>query len=163
MTERRLYAERTNLVVCDLKDQVGKYVAVVENLGEKAAIAFERFTSVNGVVILFGGVPEEATLAQQKEGGPILASFPVESHWVIVKRDRFVEMNGTEWNAHMAADMKNKEQEAERAYGKVKMMKVIVTPSGQQITVPATEEEEKLATGKVEVVKAKYDDSGVYR
>ena len=170
MSERRLFAERTNLVMKDIKDQPAeKYVAIIETLGDRSAVSFAKFTSVNGVVILFASVPEGASMAVQKEGGQIVASFPVESTWTIVLRERFIEMTGSEWQEHKVKDGKSREEILEQFYGKDKLVKVIFTADGQQITTAATPEEQEAAkknlakAGMGQMATRPYDDSGLYR
>lgn len=163
MNTRRIYSERTNLILKDIADQVAdEYVAVFEGAGDKGAVTFAKFTAVNGIIILFAS----PTALAEKEG-KIVASFPVESQWAIVRRERFIEMNGEQWEAHKVVDAACKKAQLEKYYGADKLMTMVVSPNGDQVVLPPTEQEVakfKAASGaSVPAASKPYDDSALYR
>jgi len=137
MTTRRLYTDRTNLVVKDLKDQPEEeYIAIIEALGEKAAIPFTKIV-FNGPYVMLLNAPSKLAEAQ----GKLVAAFAAESNWVVIRRDQFIEMNGEEWDSHKIEDAKNRTEMNKKLFGDGKVIQVATFPDGKQAVLPATDEQ----------------------
>jgi hypothetical protein len=137
MSTRKLYTERTNLVIKDLKDQPEEeYIAIIETLGEKSAVAFTKVV-FNGPTVLLLNAPSKLAEAQ----GKMVAAFGVESNWVIVRRDVFLEMNGGEWDQHKIEDAKNRTEMNKKLFGDGRVIQVATFPDGKQAVLPATDEQ----------------------
>lgn len=135
--QRRIYEDRTNLVLKDLKDQpIEKYVAIIEGLGEKAAVAFDKIV-INGESVLLVGSPSSLAKTQ----GDVVAAFGIRSNWLVVARDKFVEMTGKEWDTFKLADAKNRAEIHKGLFGESQVVTVATFPDGQQAMLPVTEEQ----------------------
>ena len=153
---RRLYSNRTNLVVKDLRDQPEEeFIAIIETLGEKAAIPFTKIV-FNGPCVVLLSAPSKLAEAQ----GKMVAAFGVESKWTVIRRDQFIEMNGEEWDQHKVDDVKNKVEMNKRLFGDVKVIQVATFPDGNQSVLPATEEQAK-AFEKAQSEKGKEEEKKV--
>lgn len=134
---RRLYGERTNLMVKDFQDQPEEeFVALIETLGDRSAVAFTKVV-FNGECVVLVSAP---TALAQKEG-KMVAAFPTKSNWVILRRDQFIAMNGKEWDTHRLEDGKNRKEIVEELYGKDRVIQVATFPDGRQAMLPATAEQ----------------------
>ena len=134
---RRLYEDRTNIVVKDIKDQPpGQYIAFVGTaLGESAAV------TCDGVA----ASPTMITLLQKSEklsdkGSVPVCSFSNEVPWVILDASRVLLMTSQEWEASKVADNKSREKVLKGLFGEEGIAKVLLLPDGQQIALPAEPE-----------------------
>lgn len=135
--ERRLYGERMNLLVKDIQDQADEeFIALIETLGERSAVAFTKVV-FNGETVVLVAAPQ--SLAQKD--GKMVAAFPVRSNWVILRKDQFLLMTGKEWDAHKLEDAKNRKEIVEELYGKEKVVQVATFPDGRQAVLPASAEQ----------------------
>lgn len=151
---RRVYSERTNLVIKDLKDQLDeKYVALVEMLGERSAIAFNKIVFSGETVVLLSS---PSSLAQKD--GEMIVAFPVKSNWVAVRKDQFLQMTGKEWDQHKLEDGKDRKEVIEELYGKDQVVQVATFPDGKQAVLPANEEQ--TAAFKREMEKKGQESDG---
>lgn len=136
--ERKLFDERTNLVVKDLSQQDDeKYVAIITALGDKSAIAFDKMIMNPSTIVLLAKSPNPDSI--KPEQGPMVAAFPTESEWVCVKRDRFIEMSGKDYAKYQVKEAEKQKELAEENYGKDGAY-VAVLPSGRQVMLPFTKE-----------------------
>ena len=137
--ERRLYTERMNLLVKDFQDQPEEeFVALIETLGDRSAVAFTKVV-FNGESVVLVSAPGKLADTQ----GKMIAAFPVKSNWVILRRDQFLMMNGREWDKHKLDDGKNRKELLEELYGKDKVVQIATFPDGRQAVLPATDEQAK--------------------
>jgi hypothetical protein len=134
---RRLYSERTNLVIIDIKDQPEeKFVALIETLGERSAVAFNKIVFSGETVVLLSS---PSSLAQKE--GEMIAAFPAKSNWAVVRKDQFIQMNGKEWDQHRLNDGKDRKELIEELYGKDQVVQIATFPDGNQAVIPANKEQ----------------------
>jgi hypothetical protein len=163
MPDRRIYEDRSNLIIKDIKDQpLGKYVAFVGTvLGEKAAITCDGVAAGPGIITLL----QESALAGPGQKGIPVCSFSSEMNWCVVDRDRVLVLTGEEWENAKVEDGKSHKKILKGLFGEEGIAQVVVTPDGQPFPIPASPEmieKYKEAAKKEESAKAPYDPRGLY-
>lgn len=159
MPDRRLYEDRSNVVVKDVKDQPpGKYIAFIHGMfGQNAAVTCDGVMSSPGMITLM----RDTGKISEAKGVPVCC-FSAEVQWAVLDVERVIYMTGAEWEAAKVEDGKSHKKILEDLFGKDGIAQVVVTPEGQPFPIPATPEaieKYKEATEK----KSPYDDSSLYR
>lgn len=140
--KRRPYAERTAVTVHDLLDQPdSKYIAVVHDLlGQKSYIACDGIIINEHVVTLTRVEQSSGKLADREKEKPVpVAAFPTRSGWALLLRDRFIMMNGSDWEKAQVEDGQNF-KETRKAAVNSEIVEAIALPNGNVVAIPASPE-----------------------
>ena len=165
---RRLYEERTQIAVQDIKDQpAGKYVAFFEGaFGPRSAITFDKLEVGPGVVTFVRVENPEAI----KPKAELVAAVPIESTWGIIDYKLLLMITGAEWEEFKREDGKNQEAVHKKVFGEGEFQRVLMLPDGRVLPMknePTDQSKLDEALGKAKAPTSKpektYDDTALYR
>lgn len=160
---RRIYENRTVLLVKDLQDQPeGKYIAFVSDfLGDKAAISCDGAVQTGpDMISLLRQVPDLSADAKGMTKGVPICTFSKSIAWVMLERAQLEFLNGEQWEKAKVDDGQSREKLLKALFGEDGIAKVLQLPDGRTVALPV--DEEGKARMKKEMEKLPYNDSGLY-